>query len=158
MNQSQRNSALAAMSFLLKNHDRVHYPPDDVRQESYHYITSMPQLYDAVFSKNGFIADCSQTSQVILQVGLGKKIASWDITTEWFLENLPQYHTPSAAYPGAAVVYGSLPGHHMSLVHTRGNNPILCSHGSDPIRLVPLSVEIVWQNNRPWTFCSVAHL
>lgn len=158
MNSQQRKTALAAMNYLLQEHSRVHYPPDDVRQQELSYITSMPQLHDAVMSKHGFIGDCSQTSQVIIQVGLGRRIASYDITTKWFLDNLPHYHDPSAAYICAPVVYGSEPGHHMSVVHSRGRNPILCSHGSDPIKLVPLSTEIVWQSNRPWTFCSIAKL
>ena len=150
------------MNYLLQNKSRVHYPPIEngeiIRQQTLHNITSMPELHNQVMSKAGFIADCSQTSQVILQVGLGKRIADYDITTKWFLDNLPHYHDPSAAFICGPVVYGSEPGHHMSLVHARGNNPILCSHGGDPITLVPFSVEVVWQQNRPWTFTSILDL
>lgn len=161
MNTQERKSALAAMNYLLQEHGRVHYPPivngQIIRQQQLNHIVSLPQLHEHVMNE-GLIADCSQTSQVIIQVGLGRRIATYDVTTLWFLQNLPHYHDPSAAYISAPVVYGNEPGHHMSLVHSRGRNPILLSHGSDPIKLVPLSTEIVWQENRPWTFCSIAKL
>ncbi|MFI5421726.1 MAG: hypothetical protein ACHQ1H_12225 [Nitrososphaerales archaeon] len=162
VSQSNRKTMLAAMNYLLLEQTKVHYPPIEngqiIRQQELHNIVTLPQLHNQVNSKHGFIGDCSQTSQVIIQVGLGRRIASYDVTTEWFLDNLPHYHDPSAAYIGGPVVYGSDPGHHMSLVHTRGKNPILISHGSNPIKLVSLSTEIIWQANRPWTFTSIAGL
>jgi len=162
MNTQQRKSAKAAMDYLLQNRNKVHYPPIEngqiIRQQSLYAITSMPALHAQVTSRNGFIGDCSQTSQVIIQVGLGKRIASYDVTTEWFLDNLHHYHDPSAAYICGPCVWGNEPGHHMALVYSRGRNPIMISHGHDPIGLVSFANETVYQQNRPWTFTSIATL
>lgn len=162
MNQLQRKSALAAMNYLLSEKARVHYPPIEdgqiIRQQSLHNIITMPELHAQVMSEHGFIGDCSQTSQVIIQVALGRRIANYDVTTKWFLDNLPHYHDPSAAYICAPCVWGNEPGHHMALVHSRAQNPIMISHGHDPIELIPMSVETVAQENRPWTFCSILEL
>jgi hypothetical protein len=162
MNTSQRKSALAVMDYLVVNRGAVHYPINDIRVIEIHTITTLTELHALVQRKGGLPIDCSQTSQVVLQIALGRRIADYDVTTEWFLDNLPRYHDPSAAYVGAACVWGNLPGHHMALVYRRGKTAqtlTMFSNGqeSDP-RLITLAQETVSQSGRPWTLCSVAKL
>jgi hypothetical protein len=162
MDSQQRKTGKAAMNYLLSVKNSVIYPPirdgQIVRTQSICDIVTLPQLHARVMSKGGMVADCSQTSQVILQVALGRRLASYDVTTEWFLENLPHYHDPSEAFICGPVVWGNEPGHHMALVFARGINPIVFSHGHDPLEIIPFTIESIAQSGRPWTFTSVAKL
>lgn len=162
MNTAQRNTMFAAMEYLMLERSRLHYPPiidgEIIRQQSLNSIVSMPELHAQIMSEHGMIADCSQTSQVVIQVGLGHRIASYDVTTKWFIDNLPHYHNPAAAYIGGPCIWGNEPGHHMALVYKRGRNPTMFSHGHDPAELISLVNETIAQGNRPWTFTSIASL
>jgi hypothetical protein len=162
MNTAQRNTMFATMEYLMLERLKLHYPPIEhgliIRQQTLNAIVTMPQLHAQITSKYGMIADCSQTSQVVIQVGIGRRIASYDVTTEWFLDNLPHYHNPSAALIGGPVVWGNEPGHHMAIVYKRGRNPTMFSHGHDPAELISFQNETIAQANRPWTFTSIASL
>lgn len=162
MTSRERNTMLAVMNYLYLERDRVHYPPiisgNIERQQTIHNITTLPQLHTIINTTGGLVVDCSQTSQLVIQIGIGRRIADYDVTTKWFLDNLPHYHTPNSALIGGPCVWGSEPGHHMALVHTRGRNPVMFSHGHDPLELIPFSAETIAQGNRPWTFTSIAAL
>lgn len=79
--------------------------------------------------------------------------------TDSMLATLPHYSDPAEAFPGALVVWGNVPSHHVAVVLERGSNPLLASHGREagPVA-VRLHDEDVAQRHRPRTFLSIAHL
>ena len=164
MTLAERYLMLAVMDHLLLNRGKLHYPPivngQIIRQQALHRITTMVELNALLQSNRGMIADCSQTSQVVIQIGIGRQIANYDVSTKWFLDNLPKYHEPEAAFIGGPCVWGENPGHHMALTHSREPmaNPYMFSHGHDPAEIISFKNETIAQANRPWVFTSIAHL
>jgi hypothetical protein len=75
------------------------------------------------------------------------------------LSALPHYSDPAEAYPGALVVWGNVPSHHVAVVLERDGNPLLASHGREagPVA-VRLHSEDIAQGHRPRTFLSIVNL
>jgi hypothetical protein len=79
--------------------------------------------------------------------------------TDSMLSALPHFDDATEAHPGALVVWGRVPSHHVAIVLERGDNPTLASHGREagPVA-VRLHAEDVAQRFRPRTFLSIAAL
>lgn len=164
MNAAQRTELKKLMDYLYTHRDRVHYPHNDVRVESIHDVRTFYQVKVLVESPSGLVIDCSQMDELLLNVVLGHSWSGYhfDASTKEFLDKLPHYTAPSAAYVGGLVVFGGGTGHHMAMVYERGKNPLLFSHGqeADP-RLIRLSDEAAGQaanGHHGYTFLSIAHL
>lgn len=167
MNDQQRSRMAAAMDLLVANAGRVHYPRGDRRVESVHHVCTLSHLRQLVQRPGGLTIDCSQSCELLLNIGLGRKWhpEPYDADTGLFYDRLPHhYRDPAAAFIGAPVVWGhgsrSFPrGHHMGAVRFRGADPWIFSQGKespDP-HYVRLSVESRYQP-QPVDFCSIARL
>jgi hypothetical protein len=141
-------------------------------ERAFHYLQRRPMRYvgwsetqlRAWVAHGGTVSmDCSEYAKTMFHMaGLhdptGRGYDPWG-NTDSMLSALPHYSDPSEAWPGALVVWGSPPSHHVAIVLTRGSNPSLASHGREagPVE-VSLHAEDVAQRHRPRTFLSIAHL
>jgi hypothetical protein len=98
-------------------------------------ITSLHLLQQALYSPHGVTMDCSESVTLLCRLaGLQDPNGfHYDCTgyTGTLLHHLPHYSSPLAAKVGALVVFGPGSGHHVCMVRTPGDDPMLFSHGSE---------------------------
>ena len=163
---AQRAHLLALMDFLVAHGSHVHYPPHDHRgsADAWTWRLSESELHHVLTGGGSVTFDCSQSAvQLCRWVGLRDPNGFQPPYREpgytgTLLASLPHYSDAGAAYVGALCVFGPGTGEHVSMVHTRGKDPLLWTQGSERgPNLYRLSVEREW-HRPPVRFLSVAGL
>ena len=142
-----------------------------VHERSFHYLQRRPMRYvhwtetqlRVWIGHGGTVSmDCSEyVTTLFAMCGLhdpcGMGYSGFG-NTDSMLWHLPHYGDPSEAYPGALVVWGVNPSHHVAMVLERGHDPLLASHGREAgPNAVRMSAEDAVQQ-RTRTMLSIAHL
>jgi hypothetical protein len=148
------------MDFLLAQRNRVHYA--EVRPMHSESIKSMYQLKQRVAAPGGITMDCSESVTLICKLaglkdpnGLSYDGAGY---TGTLLDHLPHYTDAGAAKLGALCVFGPGTGTHVTMVHERGPDPWLWTHGEESD---PSLHRLSWMRPGfapPVTFLSIAGL
>jgi len=133
---SQRAAMRYLMDLLLNHRARVHYA--EVRPMRSRSIGTVFELKQRIASPGGLTMDCSESVTLICKLagladpnGLGYDGAGF---TGTLLDHLPHYSEAGGAKIGALCVFGPGTGTHVAMVHERGSDPWLFTHGeeSDP--------------------------
>lgn len=128
---SQRAAMRYLMDFLLNHKSRIHYA--EVRPMHSHSITSVYELKQRIASPGGLTMDCSESVTLICKLaglsdpnGLNYNGTGY---TGTLLGHLPHYSEAAGAKIGALCVFGPGTGTHVAMVHERGPDPWLWTHG-----------------------------
>lgn len=133
---AQRGGMRYVMDLLLEHRNRIHYA--EVRPMRTAKIANVWQLKQAVAAPGGITMDCSESVTLICRLAGLKDPNGHGYNGTGFtgtlLDRLPHYSDPGAAKVGALCVFGPSPGIHVGMVHERGADPWLFTHGeeSDP--------------------------
>lgn len=169
-NTVKRLAAGRVWEILAAHAARVSYPPSDIRTQEIHWIATPAELLEQIASPHGLQLDCSQTIQLVAHVAGWKSPSGTyaiDGSTETILANRRLLHFTNPRdlglmglvvwLNGATDTYG----HHVAQVKTpdpKHGNPVLWSHGSNPVSTVTLEQETAAQRGRPYVCISVNSL
>lgn len=150
--QLVRQNCVAIAHLLLANAARIHYPPGDRRTTSrIHQIATRDDLDHALDQSGGLTLDCSQTVSLIAHVA-GANCPDGDYAKNWAADGYTgtlldgcDKITATQVQRGDFHVYGAGTGHHVAMALEHGPNPLMISHGSDPIRTIRDSDEVGYQ-------------
>jgi cell wall-associated NlpC family hydrolase len=114
-----REKIVAAARWGIANEPRIHYGE----------IRPMPLARELPLTTDcsGFVTLCYFLGGAPDPNGLDYSGAGWTGTLLRHLEPIG----PEDARRADLVVWGAYPGHHVALVLERGEDPLLCSHGSE---------------------------
>jgi hypothetical protein len=157
---AQREHLVALLRWTIAHERAFHY----LQRRPMRYVGwSESQLRTWIDHGGTVSMDCSEYTKTMFHMaGLhdptGRGYDPWG-NTDSMLSALPHYFDPMEAHPGALVVWGKVPSHHVAVVIERDGNPLLASHGRDagPVA-VRLHAEDIAQQHRPRTFLSVLNL
>lgn len=157
---AQREHLESLMRWTIRHERAFHY----LQRRPMRYVAWSEAQLRAWIAHGGTVSmDCSEYVKTMFRMaGLhdptGRGFDPWG-NTDSMLSALPHYSDPSEAHPGALVVWGNPPSHHVACVLERGPNPLLASHGREagPVA-VTLHAEDAAQRHRPRTFLSIVHL
>jgi hypothetical protein len=157
---AQREHLVALLRWTIAHERAFHY----LQRRPMHYVSWSETQLRAWLIHGGTVSmDCSEYVKTMFHMsGLhdptGRGFDAFG-NTDSMLSTLPHYDDASEAHPGALVVWGRVPSHHVAVVLERGDNPTLASHGREagPVA-VRLHAEDVAQRFRPRTFLSIAAL
>lgn len=128
---NQRAAMRYVMDYLLAHRNRCHYA--EIRPMHSRSIASMFVLKQRIAAPGGLTMDCSEAVTLICKLagladpnGLNYDGAGF---TGTMLDHLPHYVDAGAAKIGALCVFGPGTGTHVAMVHERGHDPVLWTHG-----------------------------
>lgn len=157
--QAQRAHMLTLMDYLLTHERQIHYR--QARPMSTAHLTEA-HLRMILGTGDSIAMDCSEAVTLVCRcAGLhdpnGMHFDGYGNSGSMHAQ-LPHYAEPLAARVGALVTFGPAGSDHVAMVHTRGADPLLWSHGAEAgPRVVRYSAERDVHRS-PATFLSVAQL
>lgn len=161
--EAQRQHVVAVLDFLHAHAAQLDYPPRDVRQrqDAQDWQLTEQQAHTLLTHGGRLMFDCSELAAWVWKcAGLWRWTQPGWTGSDLALAAFPHYTDGRDALPGAGVVFGNPPGHHMAIVHTADpthGNPLCGSHGRPGFDLATVS-QIAATQPAGLTYLSIAHL